>query len=89
MALGGALKGGIAPHPVPLPRKLALASLLLKSIHIRKRIWMGEGTPEITVRVIRGSLLPWGEGQDEGRFASFRAPHRRNNTASGSFGVIS
>jgi hypothetical protein len=27
---------------------------------------MGEGTPEIPPRLVQGSLLPWGEGQDEG-----------------------
>ncbi len=27
---------------------------------------MGEGTLEILLRVVQASLLPWGEGQDEG-----------------------
>ena len=38
--------GGITPHPVPLPRKLALASLPLWNARIRKRMRMrmGEGT---------------------------------------------
>src|SRR5208337_4788161 len=31
---------------------------------------MGEGTPELPLRIVQGSLLPWGEGQDEGRFPS-------------------
>ncbi len=34
----------------------------------------GRGTLEFSLRVIRGFLLPWGEGQDEGRFPSFVAP---------------
>jgi hypothetical protein len=38
---------------------------------------MGEGTPELALRVIQGFLLPWGEGQDEGRsvrnFAAYPA----------------
>ena len=41
-----------APHPVPLPRKLALASLPLWNVRIRKRMRTGEGT------FIQGSLLP-------------------------------
>ncbi len=28
---------------------------------------MGEGTVEQTLRIFQRSLLPWGEGQDEGR----------------------
>ena len=36
---------------------------------------MGEGTLELSLRIIQGSLLPWGEGQGEGRLArSFRPP---------------
>ena len=35
---------GTPPHPVPLPRKLALASLPLYSVRIRKRMRIGEGT---------------------------------------------
>ncbi len=33
----------------------------------------GEGTPELPLRAVRGSLLPGGEGQDEGRFPPFMA----------------
>jgi hypothetical protein len=32
---------------------------------------MGEGTLEFMLRTVMGSLLPWGEGQDEGRFPQF------------------
>ncbi len=32
---------------------------------------MGEGTLGLSLRVVKGSLLPWGEGQDEGRFARY------------------
>ncbi len=35
---------------------------------------MGEGTLEFSLRIVQGSLLPWGEGQDEGRFPAFVAP---------------
>ncbi len=36
---------------------------------------MGEGTLELSLRVVQGSLLPWGEGQDEGReFSSLPEP---------------
>ena len=34
---------------------------------------MGEGTLELSLRVIQGSLLPWGEGQDEGSDARTKA----------------
>jgi hypothetical protein len=34
---------------------------------------MGEGTPEVTLRAVRASLLPEGEGQDEGLNAQFQA----------------
>jgi hypothetical protein len=35
---------GTTPHPVPLPRQLALASWQLWNVRIRKRMRMGEGT---------------------------------------------
>ncbi len=38
---------------------------------------MGEGTLELSLRVVKGSLLPWGEGQDEGRFAHYWPALRR------------
>jgi hypothetical protein len=57
---------GISPHPVLLPRKIAMAILPLQSVHIRKRIWTGEGTPEFSLRLVQASPLPWGEGQGEG-----------------------
>jgi hypothetical protein len=28
--------------------------------------------------VVQASLLPWGEGQDEGRFPRFKAPSNNN-----------
>jgi hypothetical protein len=35
---------------------------------------MGKGTLEFSLRPVQGFLLPWGEGQDEGRFPRFIAP---------------
>ncbi len=75
--LDGALNEGISPHPVPLPASSPWRACR-SSFRIRKRMRMGEGTPEIALRVIQGSLLPWGEGQDEG--SELRAGRLPNTT---------
>ena len=62
---------GLSPHPVPLPRKLALASLPFWNV--RKRMRTGEGAALHGLRSVRASLLPWGEGQDEGEIPSIFA----------------
>ncbi len=44
---------------------------------------MGEGTPEISLRLIQGSLLPWGEGQGEGWNPSYNPqPNDHHKTVS-------
>ena len=45
----GAAAKVATPHPSPLPRKLALASLPLQDVRIRKRMRTGEGSPAATV----------------------------------------
>jgi hypothetical protein len=42
---------------------------------------MGEGTLRHAPSAILASLLPWGEGQDEGRFAQNLARRRNINLA--------
>ena len=59
---------GNRPSPQPSPRKLALASLHLSVAASASRCgWRGS----LVAAAEKASLLPWGEGQDEGRFPSY------------------
>src|SRR5208337_567070 len=42
---------------------------------------MGEGPPELTLRIFQASPLPWGEGQGEGRYLRYVGAHRTAMTA--------
>ncbi len=65
LSLGGALNEGISPHPVPLPAIPPRRDCHLKRPNPQADL-AGEGTLEVPLRIVQGSLLPWGEGQDEG-----------------------
>ena len=57
------------PSLCPSPPQARLGELAFRSFHIRKRMWMGEGTLELPLRIFQASLSPRGEGQGEGGLA--------------------
>ena len=54
------------PLTLSLSPQARLGELASQRGRIRKRMRLGERTLEHPLRIVQASLLPWGEGQDEG-----------------------